>query len=359
VVRWESEPRGTGRERPEVYWTERDGGAGGSAPSEYGLDADGRILARERLEPHVPARQRAVGGTSIWVNANSERRALLVFDGGLPGRLNLISLTRPVYEGERLVGVDSWFSARHGSGGWARETYKYDDHGRVARVDAVRDFGGSERRTRLSAEFADDGELLTLSYVALDEHGSPTDEPGIAFRRSTPKAVMAAVKLVASEMPARVLEWASRVAPSAPIYSLGIVYGTDSSGFVPGLGLGTDDERRAWIASVPKPDRAELLWNPAEYRCFDPAPKELTGDSSFAEACQLLAQEWRATLETAEPRRFLVRIAKQLRRDLPRAGLDLTAPFAVVVVDDELEDLDRNLRTTISKANRAMLEVGN
>lgn len=326
VATWETDRFESKRERPEAYAAERHGNRRADSPIEYGLSADGAV---------VVARQRVV---SIWLDAVDGGRALLVFD---PDD-GLISLTRPVVERGRVVAVEAWYHHPHGAtGGWLRETYEYDDAGRVREVDRVRDNGRRVKRSRLVARHDDDSELLTLT--AVDD-----EESTLVYRRSPPGAAKAAQKLVTHELPARIRAWAARMAPDEPVYCLAILYAPDGVGFVPSLGLGTEAERRRWLAAGER----ELIWSPPEYRIFDPEPAELAGDDEFAHACQVLAQEWEATHDERQPRALIMRAAKAL--DLE--GVRQTEPFAVFAVDDELADLERNLEALVPKAARAALE---
>jgi hypothetical protein len=156
------------------------------------------------------------------------------------------------------------------------------------------------------------GELTRIEHANTDATWDPLEPWQVAYRRAGSGEVERARRLVRKEFAARI---AARVAANAPeerVYYLAILYSESDPGFVPSLGIGTERERVRWIAEHDRRARRELLWNPAEFECFDPEPKELTGDTDFASACQVLAQEWKATRVDAEPRKLLTRVAKEL-----------------------------------------------
>jgi hypothetical protein len=158
-----------------------------------------------------------------------------------------------------------------------------------------------------------------------------------------------------AELPDRIAAWVERVAPDEPGYCLAILYSADASSFVPASGLGTDSERRDWIDKFEPADRRSMLWNPAEYRLFDPEPAELMRDDNLAAALELVAQESRATLDQAQPRKLLTAAAKTLAQR-GFEGLRKTEPFTVLAVDDELADLERCLRALVPNDDLVRLE---
>lgn len=78
-----------------------------------------------------------------------------------------------------------------------------------------------------------------------------------------------------------------------------------------------------------------MIWNPAEFRCFDPLPGELVGEPDLDDAYGLLAQDWELGENGREPQATLRRCAKQLVEAEWPVALTTTDDFCVFVVPDE------------------------
>ena len=79
---------------------------------------------------------------------------------------------------------------------------------------------------------------------------------------------------------------------------------------------------------------------PAEFVLFDADPAEFH-DDAFLDACRTLNQRWASADTDTEPRRTLVRAAARLAGE--QLGIRKAPGFLVYAVDDEIEDLERNL----------------
>ena len=352
---------GTSWERPEPLWSEMRGlSTSRRAISEplgelgfvslYGYDASGEIeIAR-----------RAVGGTAaeprftseaLWVRDVDGRALLLEFHyEGIrePRPLILRCITAPVRVGERLEQVIRWSGPGTGGG---REVYERDGDS-ITRVTEERFIDGEwVPRYVYDCEYAG-GSLAVVTATRIDAGGA-RGEPLVAYRRTSGKAVRNARKRLSTELPDRIVEWAARVAPDEPLFALALLYSFEGPSVPPALGVATDRERTALITNAPNDPLT--LWNPAEWKLLDTEPAELLADG-FDECWQLLGQEWESTSNDREPRAMLVKAAKAITpKQLKPAGL--SADLVVFAIDDELTDLDRNLKAVLSRDARTTLEA--
>jgi hypothetical protein len=182
----------------------------------------------------------------------------------------------------------------------------------------------------------------------------------VAWLRRSPKALRAARKLVDAERPARIRAWVGRVAPAEPVYALGLLWSIDARTLPPGLGLGTVRELRAWRQRYqPGFELRSMVWNPAEWECFDPAPVEFAGDEALEDAFALLNQDWEQSMTDREPAMTLRRSVSALSAGTLGLSVDAAIPFAVFVIADELDDsLPRQLRKTLPAATERAIERG-
>jgi hypothetical protein len=208
-------------------------------------------------------------------------------------------------------------------------------------------------RESVRSEYEYDARGLLRVRWSSDVHppgGDSWSDHGVAWVRRTPKALKAARDLVNDELPRRIARWVERVAPAEPVYGLALMYTLDDPTLPPSLGLGTMAELRGWRATH-RSRLADYAWNPAEYKTFDPAPRELVEDQALMDAFALLNRDWELSESEQEPVRTLRRCARTLRDrvDWTRV-LERDAGFCVFVVPDEHAVRDAS-RSAVRHAN--------
>jgi hypothetical protein len=261
--------------------------------------------------------------------------------------------------GGRLEALTKHLHPRRVVTGWDRETYDYDDSGRVAAVrfeswSPEEDWEGRQHRGAvLDAEYDEAGELVLLTRCELDRDGEPTGEPAIAWRRIDRQAVRKAQEFLERELPAATLAWVQRQALVEPVYGLGILFDPDGSNWAPSLGLGTVAELHAWGGQGSE-DRLTRMWNPAEFACFDAAPAEID-TPAFQEAFRTTSQAWRDK-GTAKIRRICRDLAASLVDPARDALADAGDPFVAFAAEIDSDESDPSVRKTVPKPVRAALE---
>jgi hypothetical protein len=356
VVRWVWADGPAAWDRVEPYWAERRGlptsRRAAAEPSgelgylvRYGFDEQDRIRIARRVKGgtvDAPVRAR----DAVWLDVPDGRIAGLEYRHDRNGSMVLECLTAPFYDGNELREVLHLVGPGD-CGPRGRERYERRD-GRLVRIVEERWREGAWKPSwEFECGYVND-ELASITTTRLDEPGG---KPIVCYRRSSPRAVRIARKRVRDELPARVEQWVRRVAPDEPLFAVALLYSFEGPALPPALGLATERERCALLEATPH-DR-ERIWNPAEWEILDGDAPELREDG--LEACwQHLEQEWIQASDDRQPRALLVGVAKHLAD----AGLQgMSNPLhAVYAVDDELTDLDRNLRSTVSRAARMRLE---
>jgi A nuclease family of the HNH/ENDO VII superfamily with conserved AHH len=365
VVRWEWQPADAALETPQPFASERVGrspvrlrGPGWEPKDQtdavkYGWDDEGRLRVARRFT------ERFADGVACVVA--DDRILTYRFDAAgdhldiqrAPRRNGVdheevLTLSRRTMEGDRLIGLTRFWreEPKDGSPLWLREVYELDAAGRVDAVIVQRDlgtdhpdvrFGESQRRVislRATRDVA--GNLISLYRQEFTEHGEAATEPTLEWQLTDAEAVRIAVQFLTEEMPAAIRAWADRAEIDAPAYCLGVLYG-ESWG--PSLGIGTTADLARWGSSG-SADRMERMWNPAEFRCFDPEPAELNAEA-FAHAYRVSAQTWGADTP-ARIRKICLDAARALKNQEPPFGTAET--FVVFATDLEIADLDANVR---------------
>jgi hypothetical protein len=120
----------------------------------------------------------------------------------------------------------------------------------------------------------------------------------------------------------------------------------------PTVGLGTAAELRRW-REAEHGDLVPVAFNPFEFACHE----ELDAPD-LADAYQTLNQDWLSGQDDASTRRLFNAVAKTLAaRDWSHLHTS-PAGLAVVAVNVELGDYDRDLKATVpARVRRALLEV--
>jgi hypothetical protein len=245
--------------------------------------------------------------------------------------------------------------------GWRAEIYDYADGRLVASRTTRREApptGWQHRRSAGRQTARLELEHSGPTYFEHDADGllAITTAHGTHYRRRPSGAITRAAKLVRDELPDRIAAWAARNAPAEELYCLAIGYADFyNDPLPPSLGLGTVAELRAWRESHTT-QLTELAFNPAEFACHDVEPRELDSPE-LADAYQALNQHWRSGDGDAAPRRLLTAIARTLAaRDWSRLPVSPVG-FAIVAVNMELGNFERDIKATIpAKLRRALLD---
>lgn len=319
----------------------------------FGYGADDRILVSRRFQDHWEGRDGGTQFGALWIESVWAEDVLLRFVherwGPEHHRLKLGSFVHSVRDGTgRIVEVDWWFGDRDVH----RRTQYVWDGGRVdhALTDEFERRGAvpCDRRRR-DYEYDDQGLLRIRS--------SSERHAGVVWYRRSPQALRRARKLIDDELPGRIRAWAERVAPSEPVYALGIVYSMDAPELPPALALGTLAELRGWQERCH--DIADFrmhAFNPGEFELFDGEPLELM-DAALADAYTLLNQDWRLAENDREPGTTLRRCAKKLLQADWAEILRVVDDFVVLVVEDEIgDDHIKLVRATVPRDVLARLE---
>ena len=245
--------------------------------------------------------------------------------------LVLIRVASETRQDGRLVELRLVFDPR--SGRRERiERYEHDAAGRVMRIL------GERRRDDRVVIYSYEVERDDAGALVLIRSRDEGDEAKIVYRRSDPSEVQAARRRVGSTLVARVPEWARRVAPEEPVGCIAVIYSVDDPALPPALALATARELEQSSGRSPAEHYA-----PSEFSVFEAEPEELREDG-FREDFRVLDQEWRSREAEDEPRRLLVSVAKRLNATDWTTLFEPAAEFVVLAVDDELADLERNLK---------------
>ncbi len=361
AITWELAPEAAEWEEPGEGAAERGGRASvpraqrravRSGPCKrYGFDEQGQIVVAESLDD--PGAEHPWWITVIDREQGSE---LLHLDfSSRSGRPLVLERVRvETIEGGRSIRARTWYRAWHEVDAEARGNksavestteFAYAD-GRMVGVttDLTRVEGATERfRERLTYNAT--GHVHRVVRVDVDEADGEVGTPVTTYVRRSPARTRKARALLIAEIPACIERWARRSAPADSVWALVISYPSENPAvgmtLLPCLALATGTELSEW-----RGQRAplEVAFNPAEYGIFDSEPAELFERADLAEASDLLLQEWEANDDDEAIRELYLDVVNALRsRDwswLAAGGRD-TIIFAV---DDDLGDLERNLR---------------
>jgi hypothetical protein len=324
----------------------------------FGYDDDDRIVVAHRF-----ADRETVDGVDggaleiacVWIDGVFVR---FVHDPWAPepGTMSLHTVGRNLLDGRGRVSViERWTRDE-----FRRSTFSWDDEHPVGVVHERSYRDEVVERDRVEHERDAEG-LLRVRWTTEFSRSSPESvgHSWVGWHRRSPKALRAARRLVDEGLPARILDWAARIAPDEPVYALGLVWSVDAPELPPWLALSTVSELREWRERHPA--RRELqsrIWDPAAWRCADLQPAELEADSSLQDAYALLRDDWELAGNEAEPAATLRRCAKRLMaadwpQDVRRADA-----FAVVVMSDEPNDITAAVRKTVPVALQRAIEDG-
>lgn len=320
-------------------------------------------MATEVESPVGPAGS-TLNGVNMWVKGRDGTPILLAYDilGLSPARSEWVLMRMMCPEGppDAPTRVRTWHfdELRSRAPTLVSESYTYDEMGRVATVSSGLRGGDGEVEGRVVFDVEYAGESRSpavIRYVERDADDTQSDA-GVAYRRSEPGEIRRARRVVERRLPELIQAWTDRVGADEPVYALGILYVSAQESILPSLGLGLERERQRWISAHGSGGAIDLIWNPAEYSIFDPIPDELESDVEFADASAILAQEWQSTDNDDALRKLMVSTARRLAKVDWASRLSVAASFAVFAVDDELVDLDANLRRLVGKRDRLALE---
>ncbi|WP_272476774.1 hypothetical protein [Baekduia alba] len=279
-------------------------------------------------------------------------------DGTVPEELR--TLVRRSVDGGRLCGLTTWWPERFSSQPlWVRECYEYNPDGSVDTVVAQRDLGGDhlgvvrhgepQRRViRMEGVRDATGGLISLHRQEFSESGEPSTGRELLWQRTDADELRAAEQVIVEQLPEAIRAWVERSAPDEPAYCLCVLYG---STWGPSLGIGTTAELQGW-GEASASDRMDRMWNPAEFRCFDPEPMELN-TGALADAYRVTARSW-GSRTPEKIRAACLSVARYLRElTLP---LSSAKSFVVYATDLELVDLDANFRKLGATGVRRVIE---
>lgn len=361
VVRWEWQPVDMLWENPRPLAAERVGRSPGRArrnwtPRDqskgvrYGWDAHDRLRVAQRFtawRDTVALHSQDI--LTFAFSMSGDHLTLYYFGasqvGGNPPA-ELRRLTRRIVADGRLTGLVTWGVNDRRGPLWVRERFGFDQDGNVIGITVERDLGadhtevshGTPQRSVVRIDVMRDkgGSPTRLERRELSEAGEAVADPEVLWERTSADELRAAEETIDRLLPAAVKEWVFRVQPDAPAYCVAILYGDTWS---PSLGIGTVDDLEAWgpPGSI---DRADRMWNPAEFGCFDAEPAELD-TPGLAEACRVTAQHW----GSATPDKIRAKCLA-VAAELQNAQLALTEAEKCVVyaTDVELVDLEANFR---------------
>jgi hypothetical protein len=349
VSEWAWGPSAAAWERLEPFWSEHCGERprtrrlrgepeNKSDGRLYGFDAAGQVVVTREYDyrgelTYETLRVRALDAdvvlgysTNPWIGSRrlSQLHAPRFADDGTMSRL------------------DIWFDEEGQPGyRWRGAAYDYEAGRLVASRSARRPpWPGGEVTPEEHARYRYDeaGELLLIT---------DSDEQ-VLYRRQAAGAAARAARLIRDEFPDRIAAWVARVAPQEELACLIIRYAyLDQWPLPPGLALGTTRELRE--------RRDDRIFDAIEYEQMDFEAAELD-TPELRDAYQTLHQEWMTTDDERQPRQLLVAVAKRLAArgwdHLPIAP----EGFAIVAVDFEFADLERNLKATVPAKLRRSLE---
>lgn len=332
VVRWRWASSTAQLDHPAPLWAQRDGEVpvarlSDVRPSDvsqavnYGYDASERLVFSSYVD-----RLGEIRDATTWVSTHGDD-VQLYFSRSV-GALRLRRVAIPQHLGDRLVGLRMLYDPREALGD-AIESYDYDDAvGGISRIVEVRRRPqGDEERYVYDVVRDDAGDVVLIRF-------SDGIDLRVVYRRRDPNAVRSARRRVEKETVELTLRWARRLLPRGSVRAIAFVYGVDEPGLPPALAAATG----------PSAATGEERYYPAEFEVFDADPSEFR-DPAFREDCRVLTQEWRFTETESEPRSTVVKIAKRLAKEDWWVVLGQHDPPIVYAVDEELDDLRRNLRS--------------
>jgi hypothetical protein len=364
--RWELREAVVGNEAPLRVVEGDPGPERRSRFARFGYDADGLIVVAERYTDPLGGRSMAP------LQGVLARETLCCGDvalhlqhehgGGGSHRVVLSTFSRQITDSiGQAIALESFGRESSSRTRWVlrdgqvAESYRESFAGVLDDPEAL-----TERRREVYER--DDAGLMRVRWELEFSRWFPEaqGDGGVAWLRRSPKALRAARKLVDAELPERIRAWVTRVAPAEPVYALGLLWSIDAPRLPPALGLGTVRELRAWRRRYrPGFELRSMLWNPAEWECFDPAPVEFAGDEALQDAFALLNQDWEGSMTDREPAMTLRRSVSTLSAATLGVSVNTAIPFAVFVIADELDDsLPRQLRKTVPAATVRAIERG-
>jgi hypothetical protein len=364
--RWEFREAVVGNEEPLRVVEGDPGPERRSRFARFGYDADGLIVVAQRFTDHSGGRSMApLRGVllreTLWCGDAALHLQHEHGSGGLH-RVVLSTLSRQSTDATgQTIALEGFGRESSSRTRWLRrdgqvvESYSESFAGVLDDPEAL-----TQRRREVYER--DDAGLMRVRWELEFSRWSPEaqGDGGVAWLRRSPKALRAARKLVDAELPERIRAWVARVAPAEPVYALGLLWSIDAPTLPPALGLGTVRELRAWRQRYqPGFELRSMVWNPAEWECFDSAPVEFAGDEALEDAFALLNQDWERSMTDREPAMTLRRSVSALSAGTLGLSVDAAIPFAVFVIADELDDsLPRQLRKTLPAATERAIERG-
>jgi hypothetical protein len=340
-------PQGATLERPEPLASEREGNLSITATTpdpptdfsgavRYGFAEDGTLVLAERFGPST---------ISAWVEVDGLRVLIKCAPGGPDWNPNLMELVLPRYAGDRLTGLDArWIGAETID---IEERYGYDADGRLTTIAVREHRDDGVHEIDYEATYDPDGELAMLrSRARIPEEG---EQSSVDYQRRGAASVDAAQLYIEHSLPERVAAWARRVAPREPVAALALIYIREDGLLPPALAIVTEADRLRLAATAREPGVPAEVWNAGDWTLFDGEPDELMADTRLLAAFEVVRSQAEEIGSDERVRRVLVKCAKAVANELP--------DLVVLAVDDELEDLERNLRATTTAAERRRMET--
>lgn len=147
----------------------------------------------------------------------------------------------------------------------------------------------------------------------------------------------------------RLTAWAEANWPEHETFAFGLIY---SIGWppVPAPGIGTVQERDAWLADPDEYGAGLMIWNPAEYVTYDPGFSDAVPEEAL-EIAERLNETWMDRDGDGAWGDFMGRVASRLGSQ-DWSGQSTTSDFAVYATDAEINDeaeLLAQLRRSVSR----------
>ena len=191
-----------------------------------------------------------------------------------------------------------------------------------------------------------DGHVIDVDYDfarnPVEVRQTNAGRTSVIWQRRQPKQTISALgRVVTDALVQRVVQRLKAWSQPEPAWCLALSYSDDGNAiFPPLLGVGFESERRAWLAGK---NAATYLWNPAEYRCFD--PEELSLDLPGMDAQVRMLNQLIADKDAGDKGVALVRrVAKELRELDWSELMDVADDFVVFSVGTELVELEKDLK---------------
>jgi hypothetical protein len=293
----------------------------------YGLDARGRVVVEHEYIYKGRGYYRLFyewqDGRVDWVRYDDDQRAVAVHRADL--------------DGERVVAA----SMRGHMGGYAtRFTYSGD---RLTRIDETHtDAAGKTYQPQVFA----------ITWNALGQLSTITRDQRLVYEAPKKEQTLdALLDAVADELLELIPQRVAAMKLAEPAFSLVVAYpGPGNDNFPPTVGVGTERERKVWVANGAAIN-GKALWSASQYHHYD---TDLPESPLFATANRQVAQADAYKKVSAT----YARLAAALRQYDWTRHLPVTPDFVVLASDYDETELAPALRQALGKAGYARFKKG-